>query len=216
MTEGFFIAGTDTMKPLVTCFLIAGFIFIAVQEDVHMEECVFKRLDREDSTFCRGDLKVVYPELGDVGCIYIPKCHFYRKRISKEWSSPDVRYPKADERKKYILIMVDPDAPSRANPKFRFWRHWTLVDIKGADLKNGNLEGHILSDYHRPTPPSQTGYHRYQFFLYEQPNEPIALSPEERSTRGSWDMEDFVDRFDLGRPVASTQFITKNYREKEQ
>ncbi|KAH0623143.1 hypothetical protein JD844_031141, partial [Phrynosoma platyrhinos] len=85
------------MKPLVACFLIAGFVFIGVQESVSMKECLFEKLDHEDSTFCRGGLKVLYPELGDVGCTYIPACNFYRKRISKEWSSPVVRYPKADE-----------------------------------------------------------------------------------------------------------------------
>lgn len=44
----------------------------------------------------RGDLEVIYPELGDVGCLYIPKCHQYRERISREWGSPRVRYPQAD------------------------------------------------------------------------------------------------------------------------
>lgn len=43
----------------------------------------------------RGDLEIIYPELGDVGCTYIPKCHQYRRRISREWGSPRVRYPQA-------------------------------------------------------------------------------------------------------------------------
>lgn len=30
----------------------------------------------------------------------------------------------------YILMMVDPDAPSRALPQARFWRHWLVTDIK--------------------------------------------------------------------------------------
>lgn len=30
----------------------------------------------------------------------------------------------------YILVMVDPDAPSRSSPKARFWRHWLVSDIK--------------------------------------------------------------------------------------
>jgi len=45
----------------------------------------------------RGDLEVIYPELGDVGCTYIPKCHQYRRRISREWGSPRVQYPWAEE-----------------------------------------------------------------------------------------------------------------------
>lgn len=26
-------------------------------------------------------------------------------------------------------MLVDPDAPSRANPRSRFWRHWLLTDV---------------------------------------------------------------------------------------
>uniref|UniRef100_A0A8C0AS48 Phosphatidylethanolamine binding protein 4 n=1 Tax=Buteo japonicus TaxID=224669 RepID=A0A8C0AS48_9AVES len=77
----------------------------------------------------RGDLEIIYPELGDVGCTYIPKCHQYRRRISREWGSPRVRYPQAEKSKKYVLVLVDPDAPSRANPRNRFWRHWLVTDI---------------------------------------------------------------------------------------
>ncbi|XP_062817122.1 phosphatidylethanolamine-binding protein 4 isoform X2 [Anolis carolinensis] len=171
------------MKTQITHFLIAGFIFIGMQRGVNMEECIFENLDGDDGKFCRGNLQVVYPELGDVGCTYIPKCNQYRKRISKEWGSPDVIYQEADASKRYILIMVDPDAPNRAKPKFRFWRHWTVVDILGADLKKGKLKGRVLSDYRRPTPPSQSGFHRYQFLLYEQPLfEAISLNPEENQS----------------------------------
>ncbi|KQL59790.1 phosphatidylethanolamine-binding protein 4 [Amazona aestiva] len=98
-----------------------------------------------DSFFCRGDLEVIYPELGDVGCSYIPKCHQYRERISREWGSPRVRYPQADKNKKYVLMLVDPDAPSRANPRSRFWRHWLVTDIPGANLRTGDVKGHVLT-----------------------------------------------------------------------
>uniref|UniRef100_A0A8C4WP43 Phosphatidylethanolamine binding protein 4 n=1 Tax=Gopherus evgoodei TaxID=1825980 RepID=A0A8C4WP43_9SAUR len=152
----------------------------------------------------RGDLEVFYPELGDVGCTYIPKCNQYRKRISKEWHSPKIAYPQAD--KKYVLIMVDPDAPNRANPKYRFWRHWVVIDIKPHPLC------FLCPDYGRPTPPSQSGYHRYQFRLYEQPaHEAISLSPEEKASLGSWPLERFVEQFRLGSPVASTQFLTQHH-----
>ncbi|EOA98423.1 Phosphatidylethanolamine-binding protein 4 [Anas platyrhynchos] len=59
--------------------------------------CFFQTLGSPDSEFCRGDLEVIYPQLGDVGCSYIPQCHQYRWRISREWGSPRVRYPRADK-----------------------------------------------------------------------------------------------------------------------
>ncbi|XP_034025877.1 phosphatidylethanolamine-binding protein 4 isoform X2 [Thalassophryne amazonica] len=69
----------------------------------------------------------------------------------------------------YTLVMVDPDAPSRTNPTSAYWRHWLVVDIQGSSLKNGMVKGRTLTEYARPTPPRNSGFHRYQFMLFEQP-----------------------------------------------
>uniref|UniRef100_A0A8C9L9R7 Phosphatidylethanolamine binding protein 4 n=1 Tax=Pavo cristatus TaxID=9049 RepID=A0A8C9L9R7_PAVCR len=108
--------------------------------------CSFQSLGGKDSEFCRGNLEVIYPELGDVGCTYIPTCHQSRWRISREWGSPQVRYPQADKSKKYVVVLVDPDAPSRADPRSRFWRHWLLTDVPGAELRTGELRGRVLTE----------------------------------------------------------------------
>ncbi|XP_031463887.1 phosphatidylethanolamine-binding protein 4 [Phasianus colchicus] len=176
--------------------------------------CSFQSLSGKDSEFCRGNLEVIYPELGDVGCTYIPTCHESRWRISREWGSPQVLYPQAKKSKKYVVMLVDPDAPSRANPRSRFWRHWLLTDVPGAELRTGELKGRVLTEYARPTPPPRSGYHRYQLRLYEQPEgEHVILGPEERISVGSWSLENFVERFRLGSPVASTQFLTKHHED---
>ncbi|TFK08214.1 Phosphatidylethanolamine-binding protein 4 [Platysternon megacephalum] len=87
-----------------------------------------------------------------------------------------------------------------------------ILKSRGTDLRAGKLKGHVLTDYGRPTPPSQSGYHRYQFRLYEQPaHEAISLSPEEEASLGSWPMERFIEQFRLGSPVASTQFLTQHH-----
>uniref|UniRef100_A0A8C6ZEI7 Phosphatidylethanolamine binding protein 4 n=1 Tax=Nothoprocta perdicaria TaxID=30464 RepID=A0A8C6ZEI7_NOTPE len=127
----------------------------------HPRVCFFEPLGSQDAELCRGELEVVYPELGDVGCTYIPACRRYRWRLGREWSSPCVRYARD---KKYVLVMVDPDAPSRADPSQRFWRHWLVSDIRVSA----------------------------------------------RGLLGAWSMERFVERFRLGSPVASTQFLTKH------
>ncbi|KAM6036529.1 phosphatidylethanolamine-binding protein 4 isoform 3-T3 [Theristicus caerulescens] len=175
------------MKLLGAVLLAAGLLGTAARgeqppwPDEPSRTCFFQMLTSVDSEFCRGDLEIIYPELGDVGCTYIPKCHQYRRRISREWGSPRVRYPQAE---------------------------------KGADLRTGAIKGHVLTDYVRPTPPPRSGYHRYQLRLYEQPaHEAVALSPEERVSLGAWAMESFVERFQLGSPVASTQFLTKYYED---
>nr|XP_021154657.1 phosphatidylethanolamine-binding protein 4 isoform X4 [Columba livia] len=98
--------------------------------------CYFDVLSGRDSRFCRGELQVIYPDVGDVSCIYMPKCHQYRWRIIRDWMRPRVRFPQADENKKYVLVLADPDTPSREKPWNQYWRHWLVADIPepvGAD-----------------------------------------------------------------------------------
>ncbi|XP_063214666.1 phosphatidylethanolamine-binding protein 4 isoform X2 [Chroicocephalus ridibundus] len=91
------------MKPLGAVLLAAGLLGMAAlgEQPPRPEEpsrtCFFQMLDSMDRDFCRGDLEVIYPEVGDVGCMYVPKCHQYRRRISREWGSPRVRYPQAEK-----------------------------------------------------------------------------------------------------------------------
>nr|XP_021154658.1 phosphatidylethanolamine-binding protein 4 isoform X5 [Columba livia] len=91
--------------------------------------CYFDVLSGRDSRFCRGELQVIYPDVGDVSCIYMPKCHQYRWRIIRDWMRPRVRFPQADENKKYVLVLADPDTPSREKPWNQYWRHWLVADI---------------------------------------------------------------------------------------
>ncbi|XP_041444025.1 phosphatidylethanolamine-binding protein 4 isoform X2 [Xenopus laevis] len=166
----------------------------------------------EDEKFCSKDLDIIYPDIGIVSCIYIPNCFDFSLSLSKEWNHPLVRYSKAQPGVNYILIMVDPDAPSRQNPKYRYWRHWLLTDIPGWQLISGqDLDGDDISSYRRPSPPPGTGFHRYQFYLYEQPNGISLYFLPEELKRGMWDFEAFVQRSNLGKPVATTQFMAMNH-----
>ncbi|XP_049625454.1 phosphatidylethanolamine-binding protein 4 [Suncus etruscus] len=109
--------------------------------------------------------------------------------------------------------MVDPDAPNRLFPKFQFWRHWLVTGIKGVDLKKGNIRGQELTDYLPPSPPKRSGFHRYQFFIYLQHEKTISLLPQENETRASWKLDQFLIRYHLSEPEASTQFMTQNYQD---
>ncbi|XP_070821155.1 phosphatidylethanolamine-binding protein 4 isoform X4 [Chaetodon trifascialis] len=118
------------------------------------------------------------------------------------------------QKKMYVLVMVDPDAPSRTKPTSAHWRHWLVVDMQGSALKNGHIKGTTLTEYAPPTPPQETGFHRYQFMLFEQlPDAPVSLTEREKSSRGKWDLEAFIRRFHLGEPVATLQFLTQNYKD---
>ena len=54
-------------------------------------------------------------------------------------------------------MFPDPDAPSRADPKWGEWRHWLVVNIPGNDISKGDT----IAQYIGAAPPVGTGLHRY-------------------------------------------------------
>lgn len=66
----------------------------------------------------------------------------------------------------YTIVMVDPDAPSRADPKLREILHFLVINVPGSDLDVS--KGQILAEYIGSGPPKGTGFHRYIFLVYKQ------------------------------------------------
>lgn len=115
---------------------------------------------------------------------------------------PTVSYP-AEASAFYTLCMTDPDAPSRATPKYREWHHWLVVNIPGCNVE----QGETLSQYVGSGPPKGTGLHRYVFLVYKQPGK---LTCDERRLtnrsgdhRGNFKIRDFAAKYCLGEPVAA-------------
>lgn len=77
---------------------------------------------------------------------------------------PNIKFD-AGEGNFYTLIMTDPDAPSRKEPTLREVRHWTVVNIPGCKV----TDGETLFEFIGSGPPEGTGLHRYVFLLYKQP-----------------------------------------------
>ncbi|XP_077622711.1 phosphatidylethanolamine-binding protein 4 isoform X1 [Crocuta crocuta] len=199
-----------TMKLAVVALFLA--LTIVVPRNVEdSDTCTYEALSDTDAVVCKG-LQVFYPELGNIGCMFVPDCNNYRQKIT-HWNEPIVKFPRALEGATYILVMVDPDAPSRSSPKAQFWRHWLVTNIKGTDMKKGKIQGQELSAYQPPSPPARSGFHRYQFFIYLQEGQNISLHSKENKTRGNWKMDKFLNRFHLSEPEASTQFMTENYQD---
>ncbi|KAK7809146.1 hypothetical protein U0070_006160 [Myodes glareolus] len=139
-----------------------------------------------------------------------------------------------DPGKLYTLVLTDPDAPSRKDPKFRQveekmlsveqvlgahlspgaqsppfslpreWHHFLVVNMKGNDISSGK----VLSDYVGSGPPSGTGLHRYVWLVYEQ-DKPLncdepILSNRSGDHRGKFKVAAFRKKYHLGAPVAGT------------
>ncbi|ALC47240.1 Pebp1 [Drosophila busckii] len=64
----------------------------------------------------------------------------------------------------YTLMLVDPDAPSRADPKMREVLHWAVINIPGNKVS----EGQVLAEFVGSGPGEGTGLHRYVFLVFKQ------------------------------------------------
>lgn len=83
--------------------------------------------------------------------------------------APTVQWDGAEEHHSYVIVMTDPDAPTRSDPRFREWWHWIQTNIPGPALKAGKVsEGTEHWTYVPPGPPEGTGLHRYVFLIYKQ------------------------------------------------
>lgn len=76
--------------------------------------------------------------------------------LDKSQSEPKINYTRALG-EKYSVIMIDPDAPSRTKPIYKYWLHYLII--------NNN---EIIVPFNPPAPPKNSGKHRYMFYLLKQ------------------------------------------------
>uniref|UniRef100_A0A336MQQ6 CSON005508 protein n=2 Tax=Culicoides sonorensis TaxID=179676 RepID=A0A336MQQ6_CULSO len=118
---------------------------------------------------------------------------------------PTVQY-NADQSGYYTLIMTDPDAPSRKNPKFREWHHWLVGNIPGNKVE----EGETIAQYIGAGPPRGTGLHRYVFLIFKQKGkikfEETLLTNSSADGRGRFNTKAFVKKYNLDGPTHGNFF----------
>ncbi|PPQ83168.1 hypothetical protein CVT25_005415 [Psilocybe cyanescens] len=122
----------------------------------------------------------------------------------------------------YTIVMTDPDAPSRVDPKFGEWRHWILSGLTSprAELASSS-QGQILkkskstiTPYYPPEPPAGSGPHRYVFLLFREPAGGIAIPDDaverkaESGNRSKWNAMAFAHQYDL-KLVGANFFLTE-------
>ncbi|NXU69189.1 PEBP1 protein, partial [Horornis vulcanius] len=135
-------------------------------------------------------------EIDELGKVLTPT-QVQHRPTSIEWDG-------CDPQKLYTLVLTDPDAPSRKDPKFREWHHFLVTNMKGNNVGSGT----VMSDYVGSGPPKGTGLHRYVWLVYEQPqqlacNEPV-LSNRSGDKRGKFKVAAFRSKYGLGALVAGT------------
>lgn len=113
---------------------------------------------------------------------------------------------------KYAIAMLDPDAPSYREPKFRPTLHWLVVNVDAGDvaapvdLKTGTL----LYKYRGPKPPLGSGQHRYVLLAYRQQRDVPASAAIAFEKRKNFNMGKFANDEGLGKPVAINYFISED------
>ncbi|XP_049305201.1 uncharacterized protein LOC105222811 [Bactrocera dorsalis] len=101
----------------------------------------------------------------------------------------------------YTLFMVDPDAPSRANPTNREFLHWLVINIPG----NKVAEGQAVAEYIGSGPPEGSGLHRYVFLVFKQAGKIEStkfIRKTSREGRVRTNTRDFIAKYNLGDPIA--------------
>jgi len=115
----------------------------------------------------------------------------------------------------YTIVMVDPDAPDAKTHKMRYWIHWMVTGVSGNALRNEKqISGQEPISYMGPSPPANSGPHRYQIFIFQTPlgrslkGIPEGSSNEKRarfSLNAFIALNQFCDSL-----VAGYQFISEN------
>lgn len=120
--------------------------------------------------------------------------------------SPPSIYWEADKKAFYTVCMVDPDAPKGKESKFKEWNHWTVGNIPGNNIK----QGQPLVEYLPPCPQRNSPPHRYTYMVYKQPsrinfNEP-RIPANSFQNRDGFSMRNFAEKYQLGQPIAGNYF----------
>lgn len=162
------------------------------------------------SDFCRQIEEIQPCSMQAVLEVDFGKCGA-RVLASEAKRSPSVVYMGAEPDKQYLLVMVDPDAPSAKEPTYRYWRHWVVAGIPGSSLKTGSIQGNTLSKYAGPSPPRLSGPHRYQIFLFSYTGNLNSENVFNDKDRGSWNVVDYIRQNGLCNSlVAGYEFISEN------
>ncbi|KAF6744595.1 phosphatidylethanolamine-binding protein, partial [Ephemerocybe angulata] len=106
------------------------------------------------------------------------------------------------EGKSYTVVMTDPDAPSRADPKFGQWRHWVGESSTMQKTKSAT------TPYMGPAPPPGSGVIDTNLPpIFSIPSDAIEHNAE-FTARRNWKRDQFGEKYGL-RLVGVNFFLTE-------
>ncbi|KAJ0123634.1 hypothetical protein N8I77_010613 [Diaporthe amygdali] len=119
----------------------------------------------------------------------------------------------ADYNGDYVILMIDPDAPSPDSPTSRFILHWLAANVTQGTTAEAPLTGQraltnstpAFVPYRAPTPPLNSSAHRYIIYAFAQPDNfaiPESFSGFSAQNRSLFSLDRFISEAGLGRPMA--------------
>ncbi|GAA5878640.1 hypothetical protein JCM1840_003537 [Sporobolomyces johnsonii] len=130
--------------------------------------------------------------------------------VQKTQEEPRVSFEThQDDPEHYTLALLDPDAPSKSDPKWAPFRHWLITGVRPGEPARF---GEVLTSYMGPAPPAGTGPHRYAYLLYRQPAH-AAPKLHGNPERRSFDIASFVKENKL-ELVGANFFVSENQDKK--
>lgn len=119
---------------------------------------------------------------------------------------PPSIYWEADHKSFYTLCMIDPDAPRTKPSQPNQINHWTVGNIPGNQISRGQP----LTEYLPPCPQQNSPPHRYTYMIYKQPSRIKFQEPRipanSFQNRDGFSLRNFVERYQLGNPIAGNYF----------
>jgi len=88
----------------------------------------------------------------------------------------------------YTVVLTDPDAPSRDDPKWSEFCHWIVTGLEAESATEVSVDvskGKQIVKYNGPATPEKTGKHRYVFLLYKGGKIGEMEGPKERKRWGN-------------------------------
>lgn len=108
----------------------------------------------------------------------------------------------ADDNSAYIIVLTDPDAPSREDPKWSEFCHWiaplpsaavipvqdsTEADKRHSTSNDKKKVSEQVVEYMGPAPPPKTGKHRYVFVLLKGDKSVVGKLKGPAEGRKNWE-----------------------------
>ncbi|KAL3280711.1 hypothetical protein HHI36_003947 [Cryptolaemus montrouzieri] len=114
-----------------------------------------------------------------------------------------------DETALYTICMIDPDAPSRKDHRFREFLHWLVVNATMNKVKAGTT----IAEYVGAAPPKGTGLHRYVILVYKQKGklkcDESKITCHDAFGRAKFSNKAFARKYNLGPLVAGNIFLSE-------